>query len=52
MQVARAQKAARKAEAPDSQTGRKPKLVPGQFVPGLGGNLSFSGALGDPVSVL
>ena len=54
MQVARAQKAARKADAPDSQAGRKRKLAPGQnmFIPGMRGDLGFSGTLGDPVSVL
>ncbi len=52
MQVARAQKAARKSDVPDTQPGRKRKLVPGQvFVPGMGGDLSFSDALVDPVSV-
>ena len=54
VQVARAQKAARKADAPDSQAVRKRKLAPGQnmFIPGMRGDLGFSGTLGDPVSVL
>ena len=53
VQVARAQKAARKADAPASQADRRRKLVPGQvFIPGMGGDPSFSGSLGTPVSVL